>query len=154
MQKDLLSDETKLLSLLHNISKLLRSQIEKKSQKYGFTLPQLSLLKYIAEKKETTLTHVAHHAGLSNSTTCGILDRLESHQFIIRERSQHDKRMVLIKLSELGHKLKEDLLLSKKALLAGLLSQIEPKSRKEFIETMERFEYLLEQALNKEEYLS
>ncbi|MEI7523044.1 MAG: hypothetical protein WCJ95_01875, partial [Mariniphaga sp.] len=70
-----LSDETTLIKLLHNISKLLRSQIERKSQQYGFTMPQLSLLKYIAIQEETTLTEVAKHAGFSNSTTCGILDR-------------------------------------------------------------------------------
>ncbi|MEI7941913.1 MAG: MarR family transcriptional regulator [Candidatus Riflemargulisbacteria bacterium] len=145
-----LSDETNLLKLLHNISKLLRSQVEKNSQKYGLTMPQLSLLKFIATQKETTLSEVAKQAGLSNSTTCGILDRLEKNNIITRERSAQDKRIVVIKLSEQGEQLKEEVIFSKKELLAGLLSQIEPKARKEFIETMEHFESLLEQAINKD----
>ena len=146
----MLSDETKLLKLLHNIGKLLRSQIEKKFSKFGFTMPQLAVLKFISEQNETTLTEVARHVGFSNSTTCGILDRMEKHNVITRERASQDKRLVIIKMSEQGKKFKDDLLLSKKALLAGLLSQIEPKARKEFIDTMERFETLLEKAINKE----
>ena len=151
MSKTILSDETKLLRLLHNISKLLRAQIEKKSQEYGFTMPQLTVLKYISEKKVTTLSEVATQVGFSNSTTCGILDRLEKHKVITRKRSSQDKRIVVISLSTRGEKLKGDLLLSKKALLAGLLSQIEPKARKEFIDTMERFGNLLELAIHKED---
>ena len=145
-----LTEETILLKLLHNISKLIRSQVEKNSQKYGLTMPQLALLKFIASQKVTTLSEVAKHEGLSNSTTCGILDRLEKHNLITRERSTQDRRIVVIKLSEQGEQLKEDVLSSKKELLAGLLTQIEPKARKEFIETMERFENLLEPAINKE----
>lgn len=150
MTTTILSDETKLFSLMHTISKLLRSQIEKKFQPYGFTMPQLSVLKFISDKEITTLTEVAGHVGFSNSTTCGILDRMEKHNIITRERSKQDKRIVILKLSDHGQKLRDDLRLSKKALLAGLLSQIEPDVRKEFIDTMERFSLLLGQAINRE----
>lgn len=68
----------------------------------GLTSPQLLVMQSIRSKGQVSSGELANNVNVSQATVTTILDRLEKKGFIQRERSQEDKRKVLITLTDLG----------------------------------------------------
>jgi len=68
----------------------------------GLTGPQLLVMQSIAQFDLVTAGQIAREVNLSQATVTTILDRLEKKAYVTRERSQEDKRKVLICLTEAG----------------------------------------------------
>lgn len=68
----------------------------------GVTVPQLSCLLRVVEAGPLTHKALASEVDLSASTLVGIVDRLETKGLVRRERSNIDRRQVLISATEEG----------------------------------------------------
>jgi DNA-binding MarR family transcriptional regulator len=79
-------------------------KIEKES---GLTAPQLIVLKAIARFQYLSGGEIAREVNLSPATVSSILTRLEKKQLISRERSEFDKRKVVISLTQAGYDILE-----------------------------------------------
>lgn len=64
-------------------------------QEHGLTGPQLAVLKSLGNSGEVSVGDLAKRVHLSQGTLTGILDRLSSRGFVIRRRSDTDKRRML-----------------------------------------------------------
>jgi len=64
-------------------------------QEHGLTGPQLAVLKSLGKSGEVSVGDLAKRVHLSQGTVTGILDRLSSRGFVIRRRSDADKRRML-----------------------------------------------------------
>jgi len=71
-------------------------------KKTGLTTPQLLLMQSIRQQGDVSIGELAMDVNLSQATVTSILDRLEARGFVIRQRSQVDKRKVHANLTELG----------------------------------------------------
>lgn len=71
----------------------------------GLTSPQLLILQLLRRYGELTSSEIAAHVSLSQATVTTIIDRLESRKLVQRERSQQDRRKVLVFLTEQAEKL-------------------------------------------------
>lgn len=71
----------------------------------GLTGPQLVILHYISSTKEISVGDVAKNVSLSQGTVTGILERMEKRGLVIRKRSSHDKRRVMVSITEPGKEL-------------------------------------------------
>ncbi len=71
----------------------------------GLTGPQLVILNYISSAKEMSVGDVARNVSLSQGTVTGILERMEKRELVIRKRSSHDKRRVMVNITESGKEL-------------------------------------------------
>ena len=65
----------------------------------GFTMPQGMVIGELTKHGEMKISELSNALGLSNSTTSGIIDRLEVQKVLERTRSLVDKRIVYVKLS-------------------------------------------------------
>jgi DNA-binding MarR family transcriptional regulator len=70
------------------------------SQRYGVTVPQLICLLRIDELGSLSIKELAAALNLSPSVVVGIVDRLEQQQYVQRERSVRDRRIVRVTLTE------------------------------------------------------
>ena len=68
----------------------------------GLTGPQLLVMQLIGTHGEVTSGVIAREVSLSQATVTSIIDRLERKGMLTRERSTHDKRKVLVSLTEAG----------------------------------------------------
>ncbi len=75
---------------------------------FSVTSPQLICLTQIVEDEQTTLSSLSKQIHLSSSTVCGILDRLRIKGLIHSERSDVDRRKVVITASDKGKALVRD----------------------------------------------
>jgi DNA-binding MarR family transcriptional regulator len=68
----------------------------------GLTIPQVMVLRAIADLGDVTVRKVSDHVSLSQATVTTILNRLESRALVVRVRSDADKRVVNARLTSAG----------------------------------------------------
>lgn len=98
-----------VMATLRQIIRAIDIQSKKLAKKYGLTGPQLIVLKEIRKDPSRPISTISRQVSLSQATVTAILNRLEQQQFVIRQRSQKDKRKVTILLTQKAEDiLKED----------------------------------------------
>ena len=91
-----------LLVSLRRVIRAIDLYSKKLSKETGLTSPQLLVLHQIEATDGVLAKHVADAINLSSATVTSILDRLESREFVTRERSTEDKRKVKLHLTQKG----------------------------------------------------
>ncbi len=87
--------------LLNNLKKLFFPE-EWLSFDLKFSKTEIFALLLIEKKKEIIMTELAEYIHSPLSTATGIINRLVKNGYIIRERSEQDRRIVVLRLSEKG----------------------------------------------------
>lgn len=72
------------------------------AREHGLTGPQISVLKILEAMGDLSLTELSAKMSARNSTITGIVDRMERDGLVVRERSQSDRRVVLIRSTDKG----------------------------------------------------
>jgi len=75
------------------------------AQEQGLTVPQLIVLRAIAQRGAPTTGELARTVSLSNATLTSILDRMERHELVKRNRSDVDRRRVHVAITPKGRAL-------------------------------------------------
>jgi MarR family transcriptional regulator, organic hydroperoxide resistance regulator len=75
------------------------------ARELGLTGPQLTVIKLLESFDNLSLSSLSERIRAQNSTVTGIIDRMEREGLVRRERSQVDRRVVHIRLSDKGIKL-------------------------------------------------
>lgn len=97
----------KVLVALRQIIRAIDLHSKRLERESGLTGPQLLVMKAIAQADSATAGQIAREVSLSQATVTSILDRLERKIYLQRERSNEDKRKVLIHLTEAGRQVLE-----------------------------------------------
>ncbi|MBN1758708.1 MAG: MarR family transcriptional regulator [Chitinispirillaceae bacterium] len=66
---------------------------------------ELFTLMLVERKGEITMSQIAAYVNVSMSTATGIVDRLVKNGFLVRNRTETDRRIVIISLTEKAKKL-------------------------------------------------
>lgn len=77
-------------------------------KRVGLTGPQLVILQEIARCGEVTAGEIARAVSLSQATVTGILERMEKRGLVARQRSDRDKRRIMVTVTESGRKILEE----------------------------------------------
>jgi DNA-binding MarR family transcriptional regulator len=97
------SYEESVLRSLRRITRAIDLHSRALVTRYRLTAPQLVCLRQVQrEGGETTPGRLAKAIHLSQATVTGILDRLSARGLISRERSEEDRRRVIVRLTEAG----------------------------------------------------
>lgn len=90
--------------MLREIVKALNQQFKKQFHQFAggqeLTVPQLFLLRHLVHFGPSSISDLAEHLSLANSTVSGIVDRLERDGFVRRTRDKVDRRLVYVHLTE------------------------------------------------------
>ena len=88
------------------------------------TFPQALVLTVLGEEGAMPISRLARQTGSANSTVSGIVDRLEKLQLVERVRSEEDRRVIYVALTDRYHAMQEKKEPSVSAYLAGLLGEV------------------------------
>jgi len=67
-----------------------------------FSKTEIFTILYLDKRKETTMTELVEYINVPMSTATGIVDRLVKKGYIARERSETDRRIVVLRLTDEG----------------------------------------------------
>ena len=114
----------------------LRSRQLEKS--VGLTVPQLVVLKEVADANGVPIGQIARQISLSQATVTTIVDRLEQRGAVARSRTETDRRRVLVTLTDLGAELirNSPTILQEEFLLA--FSELETWEQTQMLATLQR----------------
>ncbi len=85
-----------------------------------FSKSEIFTMLYLDKRKESTMTELVEYINTPMSTATGIVDRLVKNGYVFRDRSEEDRRIVILRLTEEG----SQLITSLKDLLSRYLSMI------------------------------
>ena len=96
------------MPLIQLISDLIEKRCDRfLSSRYGLTTPQFQLLLAATQSQDVTLGGLSEQLNCSRGNVTGIVDRLERDQWLQRERSTDDRRVITVRLTEKGDQVAE-----------------------------------------------
>lgn len=140
MTTDILkNNEKRIQDLTNYLEDIVEYFIFKVHDPNSFSCPEdlnkkeVSVIEVIGKKEPCTMSEVAEGVNLAVSTLTGIIDTLVEKKYVLRERSQKDRRIVNVMLSENGKKVYQShhdthIMMSK-----SILSYLENEEQIEFI---------------------
>jgi DNA-binding MarR family transcriptional regulator len=102
---DLISDDIIVDQVMIALRKIIRAidmNSKKLVKRVGLTGPQLLILQEISRNVEITAGAIANAVSLSQATVTGILERMEKRELLTRQRSETDKRRIMVRITQEG----------------------------------------------------
>jgi len=93
---------------LRKIIRAIEMNSKKLIKRVGLTGPQLVILQEISRSGRITVGDIAQAVSLSQATVTGILERMEKRGLLVRQRSDRDKRRIMVSITEIGKKILDD----------------------------------------------
>ncbi len=109
---------------------------DKTASKYDATLSMAFVLMAIYEESGTPVTKIAPRIGMEPNSLSRILKSLEKKGYIFKEANPNDKRVVLIKLSDLGKERREIALRSVFKIEKEILKDVNDRDLEGFFKVM------------------
>jgi MarR family transcriptional regulator, organic hydroperoxide resistance regulator len=104
MQKRIVQDAV-ISETMHSLRRIIKS-LQDYSQEvfshFGVTGPQLWALKTIHQAGSLSLGELSKEMYLNPSTISGVVDRLEKKGYVVRDRTEKDRRVVKVRLTPEG----------------------------------------------------
>jgi len=96
-------DPDAILKILRQITRRLGEHSHRLSRESGLTVPQMLCLRAVAElEPAATVAAVGRRVDMGAPTVSGVIDRLERHALVRRERGVEDRRRVYVTLTPEG----------------------------------------------------
>lgn len=115
------------------------------------TFPQALVLTALGEEGAMPISRLAQFTGSANSTVSGIVDRLEKLKLVRRERSEHDRRVIYVALTEEYLALQKKMEPNVSEYLSRLLAEVTPQELDQIRSALNRLDQVLEQVEEKQQ---
>ena len=114
----------------------LLSSVEALEQTFSFS--QVMVLETLHRAREMRMTELANFLGLSKANATGLIDRLVARGLVRRERSETDRRVVNVSLTQEGRKAAARLVATSRTGLRQLMKRVPEQNLGPFIDTLEQ----------------
>jgi len=131
-----------VLELVHTFKHYMRDS--RPDDALGITMSQRMVIGMLFRHEELMISELSQKLGLSNSTTSGIVDRLENQCFVERIRGEKDRRVVRVRLTSAFMEKHKDLHKSMEGNLEKLLETCTPEEIATIIAGLGKIKEVLE----------
>ncbi|MCP5380933.1 MAG: MarR family transcriptional regulator [Kordiimonadaceae bacterium] len=97
-----MSEYDDIIISIRRITRAIDLQSKKLLKESGLTAPQLVVMTEMRKTGKVSPTVIARNVALSQATITSIIDRLEKSDLVRRERSEKDRRNIMVCLTEKG----------------------------------------------------
>lgn len=133
-----------VLELVHTFKHYMRDS--RPDDDLGITMPQRMVIGMLFRHEELKISELSQKLGLSNSTTSGIVDRLENQHFVERIRGEKDRRVVRVQLTPQFIEKHKDLQKSMEGNMEKLLETCTPEEIETIIAGLHKIKEVLERS--------
>ena len=117
--------------------------------KLDLTFPQALVLTTLREEGELPISKLAEYTGSANSTVSGIVDRLEKLELVKRVRSDQDRRVIYVALTEKYESALHTAQPGVNDCFSGVLDSLSQQELDEIAAALEKLEHALEMSDDK-----
>jgi len=143
------SDE--ILAAYLKVSQHVSRQFRVHFGKLNLTFPQALVLNVLLEEAPLPISLLAERTGSANSTVSGIVDRLEKLDMVRRERSEEDRRVIYVNLTEKCRSMRESASADVKGYFSVLMDKLSEEEKESILKNLVLLDRVLEQAEEGEE---
>lgn len=130
----------------YNVSRLFAQFYEKKLKSFGLTYSQYLVLLSLWEENPQTLHSIGQKLDLSSNTLTPLLKRLEQSGWVTRQKSDQDKRQLIVSLTQKGKEQKQPIY---DAISKCVSEEMDLELYKQTKDIMDQLETTLRKQLNK-----
>ncbi len=117
--------------------------MEEEFKEFNLTAPQGTIITYLFKYGDLRIIDLSEKMRISSSTISGIVDRLEDHGYVDRNRNENNRREVRISLNDkFKEKLKKHILDRKKS-YSNLMTAVSEKELEEIYISLKKLENIL-----------
>ncbi len=117
--------------------------------KINLTSAQIKLLTCFSNKAELTMTELSNNLAVSMPTMTAMVDRLVNSKMVERERSNIDRRVVRVKLTDAGEKILKKLVRIRRKEMEKILMNLSEGEMESYLTSIEVVARLLAKARQK-----
>ena len=104
----------------------------------GLTGPQFYILHQLEQKEKCTVGELAESMGVKPSAITAMVDRLDKHDFVARDRDDEDRRVVYISLRDSGKKILQVAKQNRREQLNKMFSHLSEDELQHFVSIFEK----------------
>lgn len=138
MREDVLQDCRVLFELMRRFWSSFGHQMSNVIAQSGINVPQYVAMVALSELREATMGQLAKRLRVTMGASTNIVDRLVRAGYVMRTRDTRDRRVVRVKLEPKGSKALREIEDSATSLMAGVMAEVDPERRRQFIEQYTR----------------
>ena len=135
-----------LLGSYLRVTQHMSRQFRSYFSKLELTFPQALVLTVLGEEGVMPISRLAQQAGSANSTVSGIVDRLEEMNLVERIRSEEDRRVIYVALTDEYREMQRQTEPSVSAYLSKLLKGLSAEELDHICAALNKLDQVLEQA--------
>ncbi|KQL48690.1 MarR family transcriptional regulator [Brevibacillus choshinensis] len=105
---------------------------------FGLTGPQFYILHQLDLKGKCTVGELADSMAVKPSAITAMIDRLDKHEFVVRDRDDHDRRVVHISLTASGRDTLSQVKKHRQGILKHYLSHLTQEELSSMIHVFEK----------------
>jgi MarR family transcriptional regulator, organic hydroperoxide resistance regulator len=143
-----LNKNMEVSKLFKEVMLLLKHNMSKVFEDCGITAPQGMVIGTLSKFGKMKISELSTNLGLSNSTVSGILDRLEKQEMIERERSEEDKRVVYVSVTQKFAEMHQDFQKKLDDNMGNIMNRAVPEDIQKIIEGFNVLKKLLQDNLH------
>lgn len=99
------ADAERLADIFTGLQRCFILQLSKELARGDVSFPQYCLLGFLAQKNELSMSEIAQRMGHSTAAATGLVDRLEKVGHVKRVHASHDRRKILVQITDTGFSL-------------------------------------------------
>jgi DNA-binding MarR family transcriptional regulator len=137
------SDNDKIIRLNAYIMKLIhrfmivQNRFLQKSAA-GLSNSELRIISFIGDSKRCIMREISDHLMIPKNNLTAIMNKLVRKEVVARERTEEDRRLVYVSLTEKGQELYQQIISSYLDLSQGILSPLEPEEQELVLTTLKK----------------
>lgn len=136
MQQDLTLAMERLQEAVRSTMLVLGPQLSEPI--FGLTGPQFYILHQLDQKGKCTVGELAESMAVKPSAITAMIDRLDKHEFVVRDRDENDRRVVHIRLTASGIETLNQVKAHRLEILQHYLSHLSPEELEGLIHVFEK----------------
>ncbi|MDR7317840.1 MarR family transcriptional regulator [Brevibacillus nitrificans] len=136
MQQDLTLAMERLQAAVRSTMLVLGPQLSEPI--FGLTGPQFYILHQLDQKGKCTVGELAESMAVKPSAITAMIDRLDKHEFVVRDRDENDRRVVHIRLTASGIETLNQVKAHRLEILQHYLSHLSPEELEGLIHVFEK----------------
>ena len=142
LEKEILKE---YLTVTHEISRQFRDHYGK----VNLTFPQAMVLSLLETEGTMPISALAEQMGSANSTISGVVDRLERMDLVRRKRSEMDRRVIYVEVTEHYEEIRNKTTTNVTSFFGSMLDDLSEEDQATILKGLQLLDEVLEE--NKEE---